>query len=344
NVLTLMSGAIGVPISTGGAFAEQNYASFKWWGTEVTATWKDRIANKIDYSVSMNFGIGDNKTLTYFDQPFAYPSTMTTRKGVGQSTIAPAWGYRTWKQTSTGDGILRTDEDIDNYWNYLTDNAAKSGVANAAPSYRNITSKAGMKKGMVAYEDVRGALDATNKTYGGPNGQVQDDQDFVILKKNMKSYGIATNLSFSYKGISLGAQILTSWGGLNQIDLVKQSTSSSVAMWAQPVYLNDMYDDSLNVNGKYPSIASADDFGGNNSDLWTISSFRMYVRSLSLGYSLPKRIVSRARFESARVYLTGNNLWDFYNPYPNKYRNMYDAPNVGYPTLRTWALGVNLGF
>jgi hypothetical protein len=48
--------------------------------------------------------------------------------------------------------------------------------------------------------------------------------------------------------------------------------------------------------------------------------------------------------ESARVFITGNNLWDFYNPYPNHYRNMYDAPNTGYPTLRTWALGVNLGF
>jgi hypothetical protein len=42
--------------------------------------------------------------------------------------------------------------------------------------------------------------------------------------------------------------------------------------------------------------------------------------------------------------LSGYNLWDLVNPYPGKYRNMYDSPNVGYPTLRTWALGVNLGF
>jgi TonB-linked SusC/RagA family outer membrane protein len=344
DALLAMSGAIGAPISVGGAYAEQNYASFKWWGTEITATWKDKIANKIDYSVSMNFGIGDNKTTQYFEQPFAYQSSMSTRRGVGQSTFTPAWGYRTWKETSGGDGVLRTDEDIDNYWAYLTENAAKSGVAGASPNYRNITSKSGMKKGMLAYEDVGGALDATSETYGGPNGAIQDDQDFVILKKNTKSYGIATNLNVSYKGISLGAQILTSWGGLTQIDLIKQGTSSSQAMWAQPVYLNDMYDSTDNPNGKYPSIAYSDDYGGNNSDFWTISSFRMYVRSLSLGYALPKRMVSRARLESARVYLTGNNLWDFYNPYPNKYRNMYDNPTVGYPTLRTWALGVNLGF
>ena len=113
NMLTLMSGAIGVPISVGGAFAEQNYSSIKAWGSEITATWKDRIANKVDYSVSMNFGIGDNRVTKYFDQPFGYSSDLTTGKHVGQSTFSPAWGFRTWKQTSGGDGILRTDADVD---------------------------------------------------------------------------------------------------------------------------------------------------------------------------------------------------------------------------------------
>jgi hypothetical protein len=42
--------------------------------------------------------------------------------------------------------------------------------------------------------------------------------------------------------------------------------------------------------------------------------------------------------------LTGNNLWDFYNPYPDHFINMYDSGRTGYPTLRTWTLGVNLTF
>lgn len=344
DMLTLMSGAIGVPISVGGAFAEQNYSAVKTWGSEITATWKDRIANKVDYTVSMNFGIGDNKVTKYFDQPFDYPSEMTTRRQVGQSTFYPAWGFRTWKQTSGGDGILRTDADIDNYWAYLTENAAKSGVAGATPDFLGITDKSQMKKGMLVYEDVAGNLDAPNKTYAGPNGTILDGQDYVMLKKNTKSYGVATNLSFSYAGISLSAQILTSWGGLNRLDYYKQGTSSTQMLWAQPAYLNNMFDPTDNPNGKYPNVAYYDDFGGANSDFFTLPSFRCYVRTLSLGYTLPKRLVSRANMESARIYLIGNNLWDFYNPYPGKYRNMYDAPNVGYPTLRTWALGVNLGF
>ncbi len=48
--------------------------------------------------------------------------------------------------------------------------------------------------------------------------------------------------------------------------------------------------------------------------------------------------------EALKVSLAGFNLFDFYNPYPDKYRNMYDDPKVAYPTLRTWALGINATF
>jgi hypothetical protein len=271
---------------------------------------------------------------------------MNTRTAVGNYGVTGVWGLQTWKETSTGDGILRTDDDINNYWAYLTDLANKSGTGQG-PKYGDISDKSAMRKGMVAYQDVRGALNSVDNTYAGPNGQIEKStQDYVLLKKNSRTYGINTNLSFAYKGISLSAQLVTSWGGYNKIDYIKNNTNSTAMLWAQPVLMNNMYDSTDNPNGKYPNLAYYDQFFGTNSDasFWKVSSFRMYVRTLSIGYTLPKDIVKRARLDNARLYLSGNNLWDFYNPYPNHYRNMYDAPNVLYPTLRTWALGVNLGF
>jgi hypothetical protein len=180
-----------------------------------------------------------------------------------------------------------------------------------------------MKKGMIAYEDVGGALNTVDGTYGGPNGWVDKDsqQDYVQLKKNSRSYGITTNLSFGYAGITLSAQIATSWGGRNTIDWLRNATSSTASIWGQPVYLTDMYDAVDNPNGKYPNMAAAD-FGGTGSDapFWKVSSFRSYVRTLTIGYTVPKNLTRQARLESARVFVSGN------------------------PTLRTWALGVNLGF
>src|SRR6185312_11408886 len=343
NMLTDMSGALNTPISVGGAFAEQNYAAVNSWGTEVSVNWRDHVGD-FAYSIGINTGLSNYKTVKYFDQPYDYPSITTTRRAVGNYGITPVWGFQTWKETSGHDGILRTDDDINNYWNYLTQNANNSGVAGAAPNFLGITSESGLKKGMLVYKDVAGTLDANKKAIAGPDGRIVADEDYVKLKKSNRSYGFTTNLNLEWKGISLTAQISASWGGTNYLDYIKQGTSSTNAMWSQPIYLTDMYDSTTNPNGKYPNIYYYDAFGGTNSDFFMLPTFRMFVRSLTVGYSLPSALVSKAKIQSVRLFLSGYNLWDFYNPYPDKYRNMYDVPDVGYPTLRTWALGINVGF
>lgn len=343
DLLTDMSAATNVPISVGGAFAEVNYGAVNFWGTELSANWNDRIG-KVEYSIGMNFGISGNEVKKALDIPFNYPSTYAGKRQEGYSLFGAQWGYRTWKQTSQGDGILRTDADLDAYWAYLTDLATKAGTT---PLYNaggaNISTRAGMKKGMMAYEDVLGALNANTRTIAGQNGQINDEQDYVKLRNKNKSFGIATNLSVSYKSFSLLAQIQTSWGSWNSYDRVKQGTSSTNAMWSQVSYLNDMYDSTDNPNGKYPNMFYYD-AAFKNSDFWELPSFRAVVRSMSIGYTLPKAWTDKIHVASAKIVLSGYNLWDLYNPYPGKYRNMYDNINVNYPTLRTWALGVNLGF
>jgi hypothetical protein len=339
-----MTGTTNVPISVGGAFAEQNYGAVNFWGSEISATWNDRIGKDFTYSVGMNFGWSNNRVTKYLDQPFDYPSTFAGKRVEGYSLIGAQWGYRTWKGTSTGDGILRTDADLDAYWAYLTALATKAGTT---PLYNagdaNISTRAGMRKGMMAYEDIAGDRNSNTRTVGSQNGQIVEDQDYVELVKRNQSYGIATNLSASWKSITLMAQIQTSWGGWNSIDRVKQGTSSTNAGWAQVAYLTDMYDEIDNPNGKYPSMAYYDAAYA-NSDFWTLPAFRAVVRSLSIGYTLPKQLLSKVNISNAKFILSGYNLWDLYNPYPGKYRNMYDGPEVGYPTLRTWSLGINLGF
>lgn len=337
NMLTQMAGMVGVPISVGGAFAEQNYSSVTTWGTEISATWKDHVGD-FDYSIGVNYGTGDNKVTKYIPVAFDYPANITRQEGY--STIRPYWGFLTWKGTSAGDGLLRTDADVDAYWQYLTDLATKAGTT---PSYLGITDKASIKPGMLAYQDLAGPLDANNKAIAGPDGRVAAGQDYARLKDKNKGQGFATNLYLSWKNISLSAQIATSWGTYNRIDYVKQGTSSGQILWSHESYLTDMFDPVDNPNGKWPNLYYYSQ-NGYSSDFWQISSFRSYVRSLVVGYSLPKNIANKMRMQSLRVTLAGYNLWDFYNPYPGKYRNMYDDPTTGYPTLRTWSLGINAGF
>ncbi|MBB3186983.1 SusC/RagA family TonB-linked outer membrane protein [Microbacter margulisiae] len=43
NLLTQMASAANVPITAGGAYAEQNYANLNDWGAEISINWKDKI-------------------------------------------------------------------------------------------------------------------------------------------------------------------------------------------------------------------------------------------------------------------------------------------------------------
>ncbi|WP_300598229.1 SusC/RagA family TonB-linked outer membrane protein [Niabella sp.] len=338
DLLMSMAGMVGVPVTVGGGFAEQNYGILQAWGSELSATWKDKVGN-LGYSIGVNFGTGDNKIKKWTPVAFDYPANI--KNAEGSSTILPSYGYKVWKETSGGDGMLRTDADIDAYWQYLTDRATAAGTT---PAYFDIVTKTALKKGMLAYQDLGGVLNTATNTIAGPNGQIKDDgQDKTVLVKKTKLNGFTTNLGFTWKSFMLNAQIATSWGGYTPVDYLKQPTSSGQMFYARESYLNDMYDSTDNPNGKYPNLAYYS-YNGYQSDFWQISSFRSFVRSMVIGYTLPANISKKLRMSSLRVSLAGFNLWDFYNPYPDKYRNMYDSPKTAYPTLRTWSFGINASF
>jgi TonB-linked SusC/RagA family outer membrane protein len=337
NILTAMSSAVGIPISVGGNFAELNYSAVDAWGVDIGINWKDKIG-EVKYSIGVNTSLSWNKLKKYPTSGVSVPSANA--KQVGQSLITPQWGYKTWKGNEYGDGLLRTDADIDAYWNYLTEKATAAGTT---PSYFNLANKTDIKKGMLAYQDLGGILNPDG-TVSGPDGQIKTDgTDKTKLVNRNTNYGFSTNLGLSWKSFSWSAQLSTSWGTYTSIDYVGQSTGSNRMFWSRESFWSDMYDPIANPNGKWANIYYSTQ-NNQTSDYWQVSSFRCYVRSMNFAYALPNRLVKKAGIESAKLSISGNNLWDLFNPYPDHYRNMYDSSTSGYPTLRTWALGVNLTF
>lgn len=337
NMLTGMAGVVGVPISVGGGYAEENYAAVDSWGAEFSLGWKDKINQNFTYNVGVNFGYSDNEVKKFPEPALMHPSNNLTQ--AGQSTFFPQWGFKTWKGTSTGDGILRTDEDVANYWSYLTERATAAG---GAPNYMGISSVSNMRRGMLAYEDAAGQFNDKDGTQAGPNGQIQKNEDFVKLVNSSRTYGFTTNLGGRYKSFFFKTQIATSWGGYRAIDVVKQGTGSTHNMWARETFWNDMYADD-NLDGKYPNLANQE-YIAIPSDFWQLDTFRCTVRNLTLGFDMPKDLLDKIKIAKWSVGVTGNNLWDLYNPYPDHYRNMYDSSSENYPTLRTWAVTLNITF
>jgi TonB-linked SusC/RagA family outer membrane protein len=337
EMLIGLGGILGTPISIGGAYAEQNYAAIDDWGTEFSVNWSDKIKNDFSYNVGVNFGYSNNEVKKYPEGSFQHPSFNAIREG--NSLITPSWGFRTWKETSTGDGILRTDEDIANYWQYLTDRATAAG---GTPSYFTSTNVSMMRKGMLAYEDVGGVYNSTTGVQAPADGKIASNEDYVKLVDQNRSYTINTNFGLKYKGFYMRTQIATSWGGYNSIDMVRQGTGSAHNDWGHEIFWTDMYDATTNPNGKYPNMYQTTALSP--SDFWQVNNFRCVVRNLTLGFEMPKDAIKDLNIEGINLGITGNNLWDLYNPYPNKYRNMYDDSTAKYPTLRTWSLSINVAF
>lgn len=338
EMLIGLAGEAGTPITVGGGFAEVNYAAVDAWGTEFSLNWNDKIKNDFSYNVGVNFGFNNNEIKKYPELARTDANTNITQ--VGASTFFPVWGFNTWKQTSTGDGILRTDEDVANYWNYLTERATAVG---GVPSYMGITNVNSMRKGMLAYEDTAGVYNASTGTQAGADGRIMKNEDYVKLANNNRTYGFTTNMGFKYKTFYFKTQIQTTWGGYNSIDLVKQGTSSAHNDWAHESFWTDMYDATDNPNGKYPNMAQQDYIFA-PSDFWQLDTFRCVIRNMTVGFELPREAMKQLNIQKATLGVTGNNLWDLYNPYPNHYRNMYDDSASRYPTLRTWSINLNVSF
>lgn len=342
NILNqFMASQPGIPIYAGGSYAEENYGRVDTYGAELSLNWHDKVG-PVNYKVGFDFGLSGSKVKKWVPDLRYNQYACVSDWEEGMSTTLPIWGYKVWKGTSKGDGVLRSQADIDAYWSYLEANAQAAGTS---PKYLTVTSKEGLKTGMLAYQDLGGEM--VDGKQQGPNGQIIEKQDYGKLADKNKIYSFTTKLAASWKGLSVSANIATSWGGARFLDVYTIKTDANSMAWAPDAFWSDMFDEVTNPNAKYPNLGVNSLVAGSSiaqSDFWQVSTFRCYVRNLTIAYSLPKRWVAPLKMDGVRLNLTGNNLWDFYNPYPKHYRNMYDATNVEYPTLRTWSLGVSVTF
>jgi TonB-linked SusC/RagA family outer membrane protein len=97
-------------------------------------------------------------------------------------------------------------------------------------------------------------------------------------------------------------------------------------------------------------------FPGYNTDRWLYDASFIRLRTLMLGYNLPKTLLSKIKLSTARVYVSGQNLLlltDFPGWDPEVTRTARNneegniasnAPYLSTPQARTFMFGLNIGF
>lgn len=241
-------------------------------------------------------------------------AVLVTRSAVGQP-VGTFYGYVT-------DGLFRTREELN-----------KSGASQGLD-----VKPTGTWLGDVRYKDLNGdgVIDSKDVTViGNPN------PDFT--------YGI-TN-TFNYKGFDLSVFLSGSQGGqiLNYTRRLTEGMQN--AYWNQSTAVLDRYTES-NPNGSLPRYNQWHNNNFRVSDRFVEDGSYLRIQNISLGYNLPKSLISKAKLTNARLYLSVQNAYTFtkysgYDPELGSFNNSIKYMNVDdghYPNPRTFTIGGNFEF
>jgi len=149
------------------------------------------------------------------------------------------------------------------------------------------------------------------------------DDDRVIIDRDPKWFG-SFNFELKYKGLDLSADVVTVQGVTrNNEFLYDYSKGGSLRGVLNGVKVD--YWTPENPTGNWPRPKESND----RTYIWTLGlQDASYVRlqTLTLGYTLPKTLLSRLNVENLRIYCTGHNLLtltDFESYSPEKNANDY---------------------
>lgn len=241
------------------------------------------------------------------------PQTLTvTTKG---HPVGSFYGFVT-------DGLYRTEEEL-----------------NSGPTpMLAVNNPNGTWLGDIRYKDITGDGKITT-----------DDQTFIGNPSPKFTYGMTNTIS--YKGFDLSVFFTGVYGNkiFNYSRLLDESMTSVYDN--QLTTVMDRYT-ATNTDGKLPRY---NQWNGNNtkiSDRYIEDGTYLRLQNISLGYNLPAKWIGRAKMTSARIYVSGQNIFTItnysgYDPELGSYNNNVLTQNIDYghyPNARSITIGANIEF
>lgn len=192
--------------------------------------------------------------------------------------------------------------------------------------------------GDVRYKDLNG------------DGKIDGKDVTVIGNPNPKfTYGMTNTVSF--KGFDLSVFIYGSYGA-DIFNYARRQTEGLRNQYNnQLTTVMDRYS-SDNVNGTLPRYNQWHNNNFRISDRFIESGSFLRIQNVSLGYNLPKSIISKAKISNAKFYISAQNLHTFtnysgYDPELGAYNSRITLMNIDnghYPNPRSFTIGANIEF
>jgi len=302
---------INLPISTGysGAAPFGNAGNVENRGIEVAVTSRN-LKGALSWTTSANISVNRNKITALSDDTPLFGGNIGLNGNININAVGQPinsfYGFQT-------QGIFQSQFDVD---------AHAVQVPGADPYNRT-------SAGDVRFRDLNndGVINDVDRTYvGNPNPK------FIYAMNNTLSYK-GFDLSVFLQGVN-GNKIFNANNVYQESMAVAQNQTERVlGRWVGPGTSNSLPRAIYNDPNKNSRI----------SDRFVEDGSYLRVKTATLGYSLPKAWLQRAKLSNARLYVTGQNLFTF-----TKYTGF--DPEVGangidfnvYPVTRTISLGINL--
>ena len=249
---------------------------------------------------------------TSFDNPTRILSDYYKGQELGE-----IWGLVT-------EGFFKDQADIDNHadqWNVI-----------AYPGDRKL------EPGDLKYKDLNG----DGKIDKGAN-TVDNPGDFKIIGNSRSRYLYGLDLNADWNGFDL-RMLFQGVGKRDWYPTGYKFYGIYLAPWGN-VYENNLdHWTPENPDGYFPRLKSylangAGDMSYNQTRYLQNAAY-LRCKNITFGYTLPKRLLQKIMLDNVRIYLSGENLFEFTSLCKNFDPEVLDQ--TSHPMQRTYSIGLNI--
>ncbi|MGZ5189363.1 MAG: SusC/RagA family TonB-linked outer membrane protein [Flavisolibacter sp.] len=301
--------SVTYPSLLGAVPPTSNAGELKTWGFETSLGWKHNVG-KVQYSARLMLSDAQNELVNLGGQNTYTLGLNGYREGF------PINSYFAYEF----DGIIRTQKELDDY-------KALGGV----PSDIGI--------GDARFKDLDG--DGNISLYSNTPGS---DGDVKYIGNTAARYSYGINLGAKTGGFDFSIF----FQGVGKRALLRTGDYSIpwTEWWRQPpaFYYGKTWS-ADRPDAEYPKLS----FGGirwwnyQASTMQQINAAYIRLKNLQIGYTLPTNLISKISLTNARIYLSGQDLWESHNV-----KGGWDPESAdwggNYPFQRYYSFGIDITF
>ncbi len=318
-----------IPNVFGASQPRENIASLRTKGFELSVEWRDdfNLGNK-PFRYSARFILSDNYAyITKINNPTKLVYSDYEGKRLGE-----IWGYVT-------DGFFQTDAEAKTY-------PVNQEWLNKIRNEYNIP----LRAGDLRWVDLNGdnIIDSGENTVDNPG-----DQRVIGNSTPRYSYGMSANANWNNFDFSVFFQGVgkRDWYPGNNADRFLGPYSRPYYSFIPNDFPSKVWSED-NPNAYFPNLLAYIALNGNNELRATNNRYLqdlayLRLKSMTIGYSLPKSLTKRLKIERLRVFATGENLFTWTkleSDYIDPEQAMADKNGRVYPFSKTYSFGFDITF